>query len=219
MFPSLLERPVPKQLEKKYRDPRFERFSSYHCAFACDAEDLPFRGDFIFEVPAEHREALDSKQLILREFSHEESFAPKGKNIIQTLTYAYEEKAKSFIKLKSLDKAAYMKKKKELAETIRGIIEKHFPQLEGKIQCIDVWTPATYKRYTDTEIGSWMSFILPSKMLPVRANNEVEGIDNVILATQWQQIPGGLPIAADCGRAAVKTILKKEKRRKMTAMA
>ena len=219
MFPSLLALPMPKQLDKKYREPRFARFSSYQCAFACDFEKLPFNGDFIFEVPEQYRDTLDSKQLILREFSHEESFAPKGKNIIQTLTYAYEEKAKSFIQLRSIDKKANMQKKKELAEIIRNIIEKHFPQLEGRIKCIDVWTPATYKRYTDTEIGSWMSFILPPSMLPIRASSEVDGLDNVILATQWQQIPGGLPIAAEGGKLAIKTILKKEKKKKTPAMA
>lgn len=214
IFGNLLDAPMPKQLDKKYKDPRLKRFSSYQCAFACDFENLPFHGDFIFEVPEKYRDVLNTKQLIVREFSHEESFAPKGKNILQTLTYAYEEKAKSFINLKKLDKKAYQEKKKELSELIRTVIEKHFPQLEGKLKCIDVWTPATYKRYVDTEIGSWMSFALPSKMIPIRVGNGVEGLSNVVLATQWQQSPGGLPIAAEGGRLAIKTILKKEKNKR-----
>ena len=211
MFGNLLEAPMPKRLEKKYKNPRLKRFSSYQCAFTCDFDKLPFKGDFIFKLPKKLGELLGTKQLIVREFSHEVKFAPPGKNILQTLTFAYEESAKAFIKLKKLDKKAYQEKKKELSEAIRGAIEKRFPQLEGKLKCIDVWTPATYKRYVDTEIGSWMSFALPSKMIPIRVGNGVDGLSNVILATQWQQSPGGLPIAAEGGRLAIKTILKKEK--------
>jgi len=213
-FGTLLELPMPKQLQKSYNDPRMERFSSYHCAFACDLEHLPFHGDFIFEIPEEYREFLDTRQLIVREFSHEETFAPKGKNILQTLTYAYEERAKGFIELRRRDIEAYRQKKKELAEAIRALIEAKLPQVRGKLKCIDVWTPATYKRYVNSEIGSWMSFVLPSGMMPLRASNAVGGLSNVILATQWQQAPGGLPIAAEGGRIAIETVVKKERKKR-----
>ena len=102
---------------------------------------------------------------------------------------------------------------------IQRLIEEHFPQLKDKLKCIDVWTPATYRRYTDTEIGSWMSFALPSKMFPLRAGNAVGGLSNVVLATQWQQPPGGLPIAAEGGKLAIQTILKKERRKRQKEMA
>lgn len=213
-FGKYVDAPMPRQLEKKYKDSRLQRFSSYHCAFACDRDKLPFRGDFIFEVPKEYRSVLQTKQLILREFSHEEEFAPKGKNLIQTLTYTYEDLAKRFIELRRQDREAYKRKKQELSETIRRLIEEHFPQMAGKLNCIDVWTPATYRRYTDTEIGSWMSFVLPSKMLPLRVGNAVGGMSNVILATQWQQSPGGLPIAAEGGKLAIETIIKKERKKR-----
>lgn len=213
-FQTVLDVPMPKQLRKKYKNPRLRRFSSYQCAFACDTGELPFQGDFIFEIPEQYQEELNTKQLIVREFSHEKSFAPEGKNIIQTLTYMYENKAKSFIKLRKLDKRAYQKKKQELSDMIQRLIEEHFPQLKDKLKCIDVWTPATYRRYTDTEIGSWMSFALPSKMFPLRAGNAVGGLSNVVLATQWQQPPGGLPIAAEGGKLAIQTILKKERRKR-----
>ena len=210
-FGKLLNLPMPKALEKHYKNSRMRRFSSYHCAFSCDLEELPFCGDYIFEVPEEYRNELNTWQLILREFSHEKDFSPKGKSIIQTLTYAYEEEAEEFIALKQRDKEAYRQKKQALSSRIMEIIEAHFPQVGGKLKCIDVWTPATYRRYTDSEIGSWMSFALPSKMFPLRVGNGVKGLSNVILATQWQQSPGGLPIAAEGGRLAIETINQKEK--------
>ena len=51
-----------------------------------------------------------------------------------------------------------------------------------------------------------MSFALPKGRFPVRQSNRIEGLDNVILATQWQQMPGGLPIAAEGGKRAVETV-------------
>ena len=55
-----------------------------------------------------------------------------------------------------------------------------------------------------------MSFALPSKSLPLRTSNKVDGFSNVFLATQWQQTPGGLPIAAEGGRLAIEAIKKAE---------
>ena len=211
-FGNYLDAPMPKKLQKLYNDPKMRRFSSYHCAISCDSASLPFEGDYIFEVPEEYKKLLNTKQLIIREFSHESGYAPEGKNIIQSLTYAYEEDATEFIELKKQSREDYKNKKKELSAAIIKLIENHFPELCGKLSCIDVWTPATYRRYTDTEVGSWMSFALPSKKLPLRISNRIDGFSNVILATQWQQSPGGLPIAADGGKFAIETINKKEKR-------
>ena len=84
--------------------------------------------------------------------------------------------------------------------------------MKDKLKCIDVWTPATYQRFTSSEIGSWMSFVLPSKKFPVRIKNRIKGLSNVVLATQWQQAPGGLPIAAEGGRLAIQTVTKLEEK-------
>ena len=52
----------------------------------------------------------------------------------------------------------------------------------------------------------FMSFTLPSKTLPLRFSNKIPGLSNVFLASQWQQLPGGLPIAAESGKLAAETI-------------
>jgi hypothetical protein len=54
---------------------------------------------------------------------------------------------------------------------------------------------------------------LPKKHLPRRLPSTVSGIKNVVLATQWQMSPGGLPVAADMGKRAVQAIVRKEKRK------
>ena len=211
MFGKLLDVPMPSKLKAEYKDHRKMRFSALHCAFACDMSEPPFRGDIIFDVPLEYRSELHSKNLIIREFSHEPSFAPTGKNILQSVVFCDERTSRKFIRLRE-NKALYNQRKREHAELIQMIIEERFPEMQGKLECIDVWTPATYKRFIDSEIGSFMSFALPSKCLPVRINNRIEGLGNVILATQWQQLPGGLPIAAEGGKSAIQAIERLEKK-------
>lgn len=205
MFNKLLDVPMPNQLKKLYRDPKLHRFSSYQCAFSCDATELGFSGDLMIEIPPKYHSLLRTESFALREFSHEKSFAPEGKQILQTLCFCDEKRSREFINMRN-NKHTYDAEKQELAATLKGLIEAKLPHLKDKLTCIDVWTPATYQRYVDSEIGSFMSFALPKGRLPIRQSNRIKGLDNVILATQWQQMPGGLPIAADGGKKAVETI-------------
>ena len=217
-FGNYLSLPMPKKLEEAYHDPKLKLFSSYQCAFLIDGENLPFVGDYIFEIPREHHQKLGASSIILREFSHEPTFAPEGKNVIQSITFMGEDAAGEFIYLKEHERNSYKEKKRELSMLTQMLIEEHFPQFKGKIKCIDVWTPATYKHYTHTEVGSWMSFAILSKKLPTRLDNRVKGISNVILASQWLQSPGGLPIAAHGGKIAIESIDKLERTKKRRAI-
>lgn len=133
--------------------------------------------------------------------------------MLQTLTFTFEEDAKDFITLRKQNRDAYNEKKKMLAELTQKLLEEKLPELVGTLKCIDIWTPATYHRFTNAEIGSFMSFALPSRAYPFCAGNRVKGLSNVILATQWQQAPGGLPIAADVGKRAIKTISAMERKK------
>ena len=73
---------------------------------------------------------------------------------------------------------------------------------------LDVWTPATYKRYIDSDIGSWMSFIFTPRTLPKKLDNRVRPLKNAVFATQWLNSPGGLPISGEEGKRAADCVLK-----------
>lgn len=212
-FGRLLERPMPKKLKKLYDNPKLRRFSAYHAAFACDLANLPFEGDLIFDVPEKYVDTLGTKQLIIREFSHEPSYAPEGKNILQTMTFCFDGDCKEFIRLRRENRAAYRERKNELASILQMLIEEHCPTLRGRLSIIDFWTPASYERFIGSEVGSFMSFAIPEKFIPIPLDSSVEGLENLFLATQWQQSPGGLPIAAGQGKVAVEKINNLEKRK------
>ncbi len=210
LFGTLLPVKMPAALAKQYKQKQLQRFSGYHCAFACDSDDPPFRGDFIFPVPLRRRGLVHGDQVILREFSHEKSFAPAGHSILQATVFCNEKEACKSICLHE-NKEKYQQQKRQLSAAIQAMITEQFPSLCGRLHCIDVWTPATYHRYTGAETGSFMSFTMPPKKLPHHLSNRVPHLRNVILATQWLQSPGGLPIAAGEGKRAIETIAKLEK--------
>ncbi len=212
-FEKILPVKMPKELNSDYNDKRLIRFSAIQTAFACDLSTLPFSGDYIFELPIKYRQTLYTKRLIIREFTHEKSFAPIGHTVIQSLTFCAENISKDFIKLREKDKKEYDRKKQEIASAVIFAICEKFPSLKGHIKLLDVWTPASYNRFIGTEIGSFMSYAFSSKILPARKNNIIKGIDNVVMASQWLQIPGGLPLALQNGKIAADTVNKLAKRK------
>lgn len=210
-FGTLLDESLmPIALKKQYADPKMLRFSSHHTAFACDLPELPFTGDVAVTVPEKYREDMGIEHFMLREFSHEKSFAPEGKSIIQSMTYCFEDYAVGCIEDKK-DPALYKARKAKMAEIVEELICEKYPTLCGKLRLLDVWTPATYKRYVDSEIGSFMSFALPKSTPLTKISGKIKGVSNVVLATQWQQAPGGLPIAAMSGKDAIALINKMKK--------
>ena len=205
VFDRLLGEKMPKNLARLYSSAKSKRFSSFHVAFACDNDVVPFKGDYVFELPEKYKKILFTNYFVIREFSHERGFAPEGKSVLQTLSFVDERTAAWFVELKR-DPQKYSRIKKRFTATLLDIIYEKFPELRGKICVLDSWTPATYKRFTGSEAGAYMSFILPKKKLPKTLTPKSKSVRNLIFATQWQSPPGGLPIAAQVGRDAVKKI-------------
>ena len=208
VFGKLLDGDMPRELKAKYESPRLMRFSSYQCAFKCDLPTVPFESDISFDLPYKYRVRLRTVNLVVREFSHEPSFAPEGCNILQTMTFCDEKMAKRFIEKRASDKADYDRRKRYLSEWIKRAMIEKMPELDGHLELIDVWTPATYRRFVGSDIGSYMSFVFSKNVAPLASKNRIKGLKNVLLATQWQQAPGGLPIAAELGKRAVELINK-----------
>lgn len=206
---------MPEQLRRRYQDPRRRFFSSFHCAFGCDTAELPFRGDLILDMPARLKEEFGTDYLVLREFSHEPGFAPEGKSLIQTMCFCTQVHSARFITM-SAEREAYRTAKEWLSAWIEETIAAHFPQLKGKLRCIDCWTPATYRRFTGAPSGSYIGFTLPAGRIPSMIPSQIKGVDNLFLATQWQQEPGGLPTAASAGIAAAEAVIRFAAKQKRT---
>lgn len=211
-FGRLLDRSyLPRELRKRYENPKMRMFSSFHCAFACEGLSIPFSGDLTCDLPDELRCAFGTDYLVLREFSHEPGFAPEGMSLIQSMCFCTRAHCERLIALHER-REAYRKEKDRLVALILQAIVERLPQLGGRLRCIDSWSPATYRRYTGAPIGSYIGFTLPQGRIPKMLSPRIPGLDNVFLATQWQQEPGGLPTAASAGIAAARMICRAEEK-------
>lgn len=213
VFGRLIKADIPYGISRMYRRRNTYRFSSIHAAFSVDSSALGFTGDLIIPTPHKYRSVLGADYLILREFSHEGDFAPKGKTVLQAMCFLKENDATAFIVLRR-SYSSYRSVKQRLSEVMAEIISESCPTLKDSLTYLDSWTPATYNRYTGSVVGSYMSFIMPAGMIPFRSGNKLSGYENIYLATQWANAPGGLPIAAAEGKRAALLVAKETARAK-----
>ena len=90
-----------------------------------------------------------------------------------------------------------------LVEEVKARIVSAFPELENDMEFLDSWTPLTYERYCNAYHGSYMSFITTPAGKQIKMKGRLKEINNLYVAGQWTNSPGGLPVAAAGGKGAV----------------
>jgi phytoene dehydrogenase-like protein len=142
-------------------------------------------------------------------YAYEPSFAPEGCTLIIS---SISQTDKDYLHWEQLskDKAAYKNEKQRIGNLLQERIEKHYPELVGKLTVLDVATPMTYHRYTGAYHGAWMSFMMTPKSKAMMHSGKIKGLKNCYLTGQWLQPPGGLPVAVTTGKFTVQRICKKE---------
>lgn len=207
-FGRLLPREnMPPALARRLEDPHTPVFSSLHAAYLCDRNALtePF-GTRIIDAP--WFSARSGGRLPVKEYSREADFAPAGKVLLQTLVFQTRQECADWIAL-SVNRAAYSRRKEEVSARMGAAILDAMPALAKGFEIVDCWTPATYHRYFGAHCGAYLSNAFtpsaPLRSAPAR----IPAVRNCLLATQWLHTPGGLPIAADCGRHAAQIAAKK----------
>lgn len=141
----------------------------------------------------------------LRNYSKHGEFAPEG---CTSLTAMFTDDSYDFWK-KHKQNGSYYEQKTQLAAEIARLIEKHLPQLKGKIEVIDIATPLTYERYTASHKGAWMTVKEKSKNYRFLMPEPVcKGIKNVYFAGFRTISPGGLPIALYSGFRAAQYVCR-----------
>ena len=207
LFGRLIDRKyMPKDLVKAYekRD-AYPVTTGFQVAYAID-DTFSGEDTIFFDCEPMQIGTRTFSRLSVKNYAYDKSFAPEGKavlqaNLIQTdADYEY---------WASLSKEEYRAKKEELTSMITDRIVKEFPELVGKIELLDSWSPMTYNRYCNAYHGSYMGFVTTVGNKQMRFKGVVKGVDNLYVAGQWVMSPGGLPIAVVSGKFAVQRILKK----------
>ena len=148
--------------------------------------------------------------ILIRDFSYEPDYVVGNKTVLQVLI---DQDSLDFDYWTTLrkDMKAYLAKKAEIAEYVKGLIIKQIPELDGKLTTIDVATPITFNRYVNASRGSYMSFLFNDHKGVMLSKGKVQGLHNFYLSGQYMQSPGGLPLALASGRFSIQWIKRKEK--------
>lgn len=210
LFGKLLpESYMPKELKAAYNAPKsYPATSGFQVAFTAPVDFN--EGETIF-IDIDPIKVGSSKfdRMYVKSYGYDKIFVKDGKQVIQTCITQTDADYECW---KSLSKEEYTAMKEKLTVEVEARITEAFPSLEGNLEFLDAWTPLTYERYCNAYHGSYMSFVTTPSGKQIKMKGRLKGIDNLYVAGQWTNSPGGLPVAVASGKFAVQRILKSEKR-------
>jgi hypothetical protein len=148
------------------------------------------------------------KTLTVKNFPYIKNTVKNGKVLVETMFICSKESSRKWVKLRKTNFQKYSDYKRAVAKICIRTIEKNFPILKGKITLLDCCTPASYSRYTGHKSGAYMASVIKKNEIPVKSSQKIKGVKNAIIASQWNNAPGGLPIAASQGVLAYKNVKK-----------
>ncbi|WP_405719989.1 phytoene desaturase family protein [Streptomyces sp. NBC_00046] len=149
--------------------------------------------------------ALQSSVVVQMRSDYSDGFAPPGRSVIHCTyfsDFAY------WKELRAADRKEYREKKRQVADFVRGFLERRLPGLGERIDLVDVASPATTRRYTGNHDGSilaWKAFSeaddIAAKLVG-KDRMRLPGLRGFSMAGQWVGM-GGLIRAASTGRFVV----------------
>ncbi len=144
--------------------------------------------------------------LMFRVFNYDATFAPAGKTAVVCLLPTYDHGY--WCGLREKDAVRYEAEKKRLAAAVIAVFEDRFPQARGRVEVVDVATPATIVRYTGNWKGSMEGWLYTPatgvKQLPC----VLPGLGNFYMVGQWISPGGGLPSGLMTGRNVSRRIAR-----------
>ncbi len=141
-----------------------------------------------------------------RLFHFDPTFAPPGKTSVVCFLATYNHEF--WCALHEKDPGRYEAEKKRVAAAVTGVFERRFPSSRGKIEIVDVATPATVVRYTGNWKGSMEGWLYTPatgiKPLP----SVLPGLRSFYMVGQWISPGGGLPAGLMTGRQVSKRVAR-----------
>lgn len=212
-----LEKLLGGSVKDEYFTKRFEDKKHYPIGshmviyFGCNCRPENLPDTVAFEEDAFTLCNRNAHLIVLKNYMYEESFAPDGKCVMQVMLLQDEADFDFWENLYKTNRDEYKEEKNRVAEAVRQNVEKHFSELAGQLEVVEVLTPYSFHKWTGAYKGSYMSFITTKNIKPLKHRGRVSGIDNLYLAGQWINPPGGLPNALISGKYAVQRLCKDHK--------
>jgi phytoene dehydrogenase-like protein len=155
--------------------------------------------------------------LSVRNFSFDQTLAPKGKTVVETFIFIKDFK---FWEDLYKDRAAYKTQKEKIGNLIADEIEKKYPGFKSKIEMTDVATPMTYVRYTGVHKGTYMTWIMTPALMKKHPliKKTLPGLKNFWHAGMWVLPPGGVPTGAKTARDVMQMICRQDGKKFVTSV-
>ncbi len=210
---------IMNMLDNKYTDDKIKRYCSepqdetnwavhVFLGVARDLSQEPSALVMLLDKPvtiAGH----ETKSLEMQIFGFDKTMAPEGKGVIKVeliSKYSYWKKLYE-------DRALYDAEKQRVAETVIGLLERHFAGIRDQIEVIDVPTLMTWERY----MGGTHGFVnMPTKKPNIiqsllgKTDNTLPGLSNFYFVGAWATSAGALFANALSGKTVIKDICKKD---------
>ncbi len=144
--------------------------------------------------------------LSFRIFNFDPTFSPPGRTAVVSFIPTYNHDY--WVSLREADKAKYDREKERIAGSVIRLFEERFPVAKGKVEVVDIATPATVIRYTGNWKGSMEGWLMTPatgvKPLPLT----LPRLKDFYMVGQWISPGGGLPSGLLTARSAAKSICK-----------
>jgi len=207
IFEMLEGKFVSERIRRAYET--FKPFPSYVQVSLGVGADLGGEPGFLSlfldrELRIDPQTAEDS--ISFRVFNYDPTFAPPGKTAVVVFLGTYDHTY--WDDLRRADRAGYEAQKKRVADEVTAIFEKRFPKAAGKIEVVDVATPATVMRYTGNWRGSMEGWLITPRTGIRSLPPDLPGLRSFYMAGQWTSPGGGLPSGLMTGRLVARRIAK-----------
>ena len=150
----------------------------------------------------------DIDYMILHNYSFDKTLAPEGKTSFVVRYFSDFTYWQNLYK----DIEKYNKEKENLANITIQKLENLYPRISDQIETIDVATPTTYVRYTETWRGATMSWLPTAANFGKNIEKTIPGLADFYMAGQWLIPGGGVPNALKTSRDVLQIICKKDKK-------
>lgn len=142
--------------------------------------------------------------MTFRIFHYDPTFAPRGKTVVTcflpTFNFAY------WVELRRTDPAGYEAEKSRIADKVITVLHQRISGLRGRVEMIDVSTPASVVRVTKNWKGSMEGFLPTPGSLFATRRQTLPGLGRFMRVGQWVSPGGGLPTGLMTARAAIERI-------------
>jgi phytoene dehydrogenase-like protein len=207
IFRFLQGRYLSEKIERVFE--KFKPFPSYlqvSMGINADLRGEPGSLTACLERPVMMDPKTTTDILSFRIFHFDPTFAPPGKTAVVCFIPTYNHEY--WASLREVNKTRYDAEKERVADLVIEAFEEKIPSAKGKIEVIDVATPATVIRYTGNWKGSMEGWLMTPetgiKQLPLTLPN----LRNFYMIGQWVSPGGGLPSGLLTARNAARMICR-----------